>query len=254
MFRKLVLSACLIGVVLGMAMTAMQSAGVTPLLLAAERHEVSATPHAAAVPHHGHSHAGQAGHHHDDSAWAPADGAERLGYTAVSNTLAGIGFTALLLVVMNQLRERGRLKMTVGHGLMMGGLCYLAVFVAPSLGLPPEIPGAAAAALESRQLWWLATVVLAAAGLGLLVLARGWKRGLGLPLLLVPHAWVPVHQGPRFSHPDPQAVAVLTELQHEFILASGLTNLAFWLLAGLLSILALRRLTDTAPGHDDIPG
>lgn len=253
MFRKLVLSACLIGAVLGMAMTAMQSVGVTPLLLAAERHEIGDPPHAEADGHHGHSHAGQAGHH-GDSAWAPAEGAERLAYTAASNVFAGIGFTAILLVVMNQLRERGRLKMTARHGVMMGGLCYLAVFVAPSLGLPPEIPGAAAAALESRQLWWLATVVLAAAGLGLLVLARGWKRGIGLPLLLVPHAWVPAHQGPRFSHPDPQAVAALTELQHEFILASGLTNLAFWLLAGLLSILALRRLTDTAHGHDDVPG
>ncbi|GHB09152.1 CbtA family protein [Modicisalibacter luteus] len=251
MFRALVLSACLIGIVLGLAMTAMQAVGVTPILLAAEQYEVSHGPQAVAGAHHDHGHAGQAGHHHDETAWAPADGTERLFYTAVSNILAGIGFAAILLVVMNQLHERGRLMMTAGRGLMMGGLCYLVVFVAPSLGLPPEIPGAAATALESRQLWWLATVILAAAGLGLLILARGWQRGLGGLLLLAPYAWVPAHEGPLFSHPDPQAVAALTELHHSFIWASGLTNLAFWLLAGLLSVIALQRLTGIAQGHEE---
>lgn len=254
MFRSLVLCACLIGVVLGLTMTAMQAVGVTPILLAAEQYEVSDDPHASAEGHHAHEHDGQAGHHHDEEAWAPADGAERLFYTAVSNMFAGIGFSAILLVVMNQLRERGRLVLTAGRGLMVGGLCYLVVFMAPSLGLPPEIPGAAAAALESRQLWWLATVAMAAAGLGLLILARGWKRGLGLPLLLAPYAWVPAHDGPLFSHPDPQAVVALTELHHAFIWASGLTNLAFWLLAGLLCAIALKRLTGTVGGHDEVPG
>ncbi len=250
MFRSLVLSACLIGVVLGLTMTAMQAVGVTPILLAAEQYEVSDDPHASAGGHHAHEHHGQAGHHHDEAAWAPADGAERLFYTTLSNIFAGIGFSAILLVVMNQLRERGRLVPTAGRGLLVGGLCYLAVFVAPSLGLPPEIPGTAAAALESRQLWWLATVVMAAAGLGLLILARGWRRGLGLPLLWVPYAWVPAHEGPLFSHPEPQAVVALTELHHAFIWASGLTNLAFWLLAGLLCAIALKRLN----GHDEVPG
>lgn len=254
MFRSLVLCACLIGVVLGLTMTAMQAVGVTPILLAAEQYEVSDDPQASAGGHHDHEHAGPAGHPHDEEAWAPADGAERLFYTAVSNMFAGIGFSAILLVVMNQLRERGRLVLTPGRGLMVGGLCYLVVFVAPSLGLPPEIPGAAAAALESRQLWWLATVAMTAAGLGLLILARGWKRGLGLPLLLAPYAWVPAPEGPLFSNPDPQAVVALTELHHEFIWASGLTNLAFWLLAGLLCAIALKRLTGTVGGHDEVPG
>lgn len=254
MFRSLVFGACLIGLVLGLTTTALQSVGVTPILLAAEQYEVDEAPLSSAVDSghsHDHSH-GEAGtHQHDAEAWAPADGAERLFYTAVSNVCAGIGFSAILLVVMNQLRERGRLQLSPGRGLAVGVAAYLAVFVAPSLGLPPEIPGAAAAALESRQLWWLATVILACIGLALLMLAKRWRRLLGLPLLLLPQAWVPTHQGPLFANPDPQAVAALTALHREFILASGLTNLVFWLLAGVLCAVVLKRsVTATGEGTD----
>jgi cobalt transporter subunit CbtA len=251
MFRSLVLGACLIGAILGITMTALQAVGVTPILLAAEQYEVGDDPHPTAIDG-SHEQGGQAGHHHDDIAWAPADGAERLVYTAVSNVGAGIGFAAILLVLMNQLSQRGRLRLTPVRGLLVGALCYLAVFVAPSLGLPPEIPGASAAALEARQLWWLATVASAAAGLGLLALAPGWTRWLGLPLLLAPYTWVPTHQGPLFLNPDPQAVAALTALHHEFIWASGLSNLAFWLLAGLLCALVLKRLAGTSR-DDEVP-
>lgn len=250
MFRSLILSACLIGVILGLTLTALQAVGVTPILLAAEEYEVSDEPSLGAADH-GHAHGDQTDHH-EASDWAPADGTERLFYTAVSNICAGIGFAAILLVVMNQLSQRGRLELTPGRGLAVGAVGYLAVFVAPSLGLPPEIPGASAAALEARQLWWLATVATAAAGLGLLTLARGWTRWLGLALLLLPYAWVPVHEGPMFSHPDPLALSALNALHLEFVWASGLTNLAFWLLAGLLCALVLKRLVGTS-SHDEVP-
>lgn len=254
MLRSLVLSACLIGMVLGLIMTAMQVVGVTPILLAAEQYEIGSDHHAEVDLDHSHEVTGMAEHHHDEEAWTPADGAERYFYTAVSNVLAGIGFSAILLVLMNQLSERGRLSLTAGRGLLVGGLCYLAIFVAPALGLPPEIPGAAAAALESRQLWWITTVALAAAALGWLFLARGRKRWLGLPILLLPYVWVPAHDGPLFSHPDPQAVVALSSLQQEFIWVSGFTNLVFWLLAGLLCVIALRRLGSTASVDEGVHG
>ncbi|ALM52051.1 CbtA family protein [Halomonas huangheensis] len=257
MFRSLILRACLIGIVLGLAMTTMQVIGVTPILLAAEQFEGQSDVQVEeqlnvggadmALGHdHSHNHEqahGDHDHHHGGEAWAPADGGERLFYTMVSNIGAGIGFAAILLVLLNQLHDRGRLTLTPLAGLTVGVLGYLAIFVAPSLGLPPEIPGASAAALEARQTWWITTVVAAAAGLALLILATGWKRLLGLPLLLVPYSWVPSHEGPMFSHPDPQVVQALNELHREFIWATGITNLLFWLLAGLLCTLVLRRLT-----------
>lgn len=126
--------------------------------------------------------------------------------------------------------------------MLIGALGFLAVFVAPSLGLPPEVPGSAAAPLEARQLWWVFTVLMVVAGLGLVGLARGWMKLAGIPLLAIPYLFVPAHEGPLFSHPDPQAVAALTELHQQFIWATGVTNLVFWLLAGVLSAIALKRL------------
>lgn len=243
MFRSLILGACLVGLILGLAMTAFEALGTSPIILAAEQYE-TAEPVAHHHDHADHDHGESAGHHHGDNAWAPADGAERLFYTTVSNICAGIGFAAILLVLMNQLRERGRITPKVQQGLLLGALGYLAVFIAPSIGLPPEIPGASAAALELRQTWWIFTVVLAAAGLGALFLATGWKRLLGVPLLIAPQFFVPAHDGPMFANPDPEAVLALTELHHRFIWASGLANLGFWLLAGVLCALVLKRLAD----------
>ncbi|WP_165855202.1 CbtA family protein [Marinobacter sp. JSM 1782161] len=260
MFRSLILSACVIGVVAGLAMTAFQSFGVTPIILAAEQYEVSepaepesAHPHEAAGHTHEHGQAGDH-HHHGGDEWAPADGFERTFYSAVSNICAGIGFAALLLVVMNQLRERGRMTPNASRGLLLGALGFVAVFMAPSLGLPPEVPGASAAALESRQLWWVATVLLTVAGLGILFLAGGWQRILGVPLLLVTHFFVPTHEGPMFSHPDPDAVTALNELHHQFIWATGLSNLAFWLLIGVLCAVTLNYLSRTGRiHHEQVP-
>ncbi|MGP4843135.1 CbtA family protein [Marinobacter sp. 1Y8] len=279
MFRSLIFSACLIGVVLGLTLTAIQSLGVTPILLSAEQFEVAEQPaadhHAAetAESHH-HDHGAQSahhhdepaapghhetvaapeagGHHHDENAWSPADGTERMLFTALSNVLAGIGFSAILLVLMNVLRERGYLKPTPLTGLTFGVVGFLAIFVAPSIGLPPEIPGMTAAALESRQYWWLFTVVAAAVGLGLLFLASRWRKLFGLPFLVVPYLWIPAHPaGPRFANTDPAAVSALTELHQQFIWASGLSNLAFWLLAGILCALAVKRLSGKSYGHAD---
>ncbi|TBW50345.1 hypothetical protein EZI54_18355 [Marinobacter halodurans] len=245
MFRSLILSACLVGVALGLAMTAFQAVGTSPIILAAEQYE-SPEPVVHHTDHASHDHGEQAGgHQHGDDAWAPADGAERLFFTTISNVFAGIGFAAILLVLMNQLRERGRIAPKAHQGLLLGALGFLAVFVAPSIGLPPEIPGASAAALELRQSWWVVTVACAATGLGVLFLATGWKRLLGVPLLIAPQFFVPSHEGAVFANPDPEAVLALTELHHRFIWASGLANLGFWLLAGVLCALVLKRLSDT---------
>lgn len=258
MFRSFILSACLIGVVAGLLLTAIQSVGVTPLLSSAEQFEGGAPQPEASASHshghdhdhghgHGHGHEEQ-GHHHGGDSWAPADGGERLFFTGLSNVLAGVGFAAVILVLMNQLHERGRLTLTPLRGLLVGLVGYLVVFVAPSLGLPPEIPGANSAPLETRQLWWLATVVLAASGLGLLVLAPGWKKVLGLPLLGIPYLFVPAHpEGGLFGNPGPEALTTLRELHHEFIWATALTNLAFWLVVGLACVLILKRLAEKRP-------
>ena len=59
-------------------------------------------------------------------------------------------------------------------------------------------------------------------------------KGLGVLAFVAPYLVpVPHHQGPAFVHPDAYAVETLTRLHQEFILASGISNLAFWLLIGV---------------------
>ncbi len=59
--------------------------------------------------------------------------------------------------------------------------------IAPSLGLPPELPGIPAP-LTPRQLWWLATALATPIGLWLVVFRRSPPRAiLALLLLAAPH-------------------------------------------------------------------
>ncbi|MCJ8268519.1 MAG: CbtA family protein, partial [Psychrosphaera sp.] len=75
------------------------------------------------------------------------------------------------------------------------------------------------AAFAKTKLKWVALLVIA------------------LPFVIgAPHL-----NGPAFTHPDPQVVARLTELHHQFIVATGLSNLFFWLLLGGACAWALSR-------------
>lgn len=66
---------------------------------------------------------------------------------------------------------------------------FAAFVVAPTVGLPPELPGMAAADLGARQLWW---IVSAAATLGaamMVLIGRSpWVWAASAILLVLPHA------------------------------------------------------------------
>ena len=114
-------------------------------------------------------------------------------------------------------------------GLLWGLAGYLVFFVAPSLGLPPEVPGTEAARLTDRQMWWLMTAFSTAAGLSFVVFGRTLAiRMLGVVLLFVPHL-VGAPQAQFHGSTAP------VELVDSFIYATVLTNLVLWLsLGGLL--------------------
>ena len=99
-------------------------------------------------------------------------------------------------------------------------------FVAPSLGLPPELPGTAAAPVGERQLWWSLTALATAGGIGLIAFGRKWTFALaGLILLAAPQL---------AGAPQPLVHTSMAppELAHAFIVASALANAAFWLVLG----------------------
>jgi len=241
-FRSIVLSGVVVGIVAGAAITVVQYFSTVPLILKAETYERGSTDAAAksapatstpAPTAHEHANHQHADHDHGSDAWEPKDGWQRNSFTAAANILTAIGF-ALLLSGIYALRGQP----VSWHEGVLWGLAGFAVFtIAPGLGLPPEPPGVPAAALEARQIWWIATAATTAAGLGLFVFKRTvWAAVLGFCLIVAPH----VIGAPQLAdrHTDvPEA------LSHQFAVAVTLTSFLFWVLLGSLTSVAYRRFS-----------
>ena len=121
------------------------------------------------------------------------------------------------------------------QGLLWGLAGYATFVLAPTLGLPPELPGTAAADLASRQTWWIGTAASTAVGLSLIAFSRHWlMKVLGVAILAVPHV---------IGAPQPEVHSMLAPeaLEAQFKIASQLTNVAFWLALGLISAWLFRR-------------
>ncbi|NHZ64817.1 CbtA family protein [Massilia genomosp. 1] len=232
-FNRILASAAAAGILAGLLLTGVQQVQVAPIILQAEVFE-SAAPvalevaaphsHADATPH---EHADNGAHEsaHEHGGWQPDDGLERTFYTALANISAGVGF-ALLLAAAISLHGRAS---GWRAGLLWGAAGYTAFFVAPSIGLPPELPGTVAAPLLARQLWWTATVAASAGGLALVVFAKNWPLKIaGALLLFVPHLVGSPQPAVHSSSAPP-------ELARSFLYATLLANAAFWLAMGALS-------------------
>ena len=251
LFSRIIYSAILIGVVTGSVLTGLQVAGLNPIIFAAEAYEVESGPLGAAVDGHSdHSH--DHGHAHDADAWAPADGFERTTYTFLANVLASTGFAAILLALMSQFWLARDRDISWPQGVLWGLAGYLALFVAPAIGLPPEIPGVVAAPVEHRQLWWALTAISVSIGFALFAFSPPKLKLLGLLFLVIPYiVGAPHIHGPMFQHPDPSAVEALTYLHQQFVVISAFTNLVFWLLLGIACRFAFNRWFRPIPLSDD---
>jgi cobalt transporter subunit CbtA len=251
LFRRIVLYAVLVGVVGGLLLTAVQTWQVVPIIQSAERFEgapVTAAPQGSAgypSTAHGHDHGA---HDHSAGAWAPSDGAERTAYTLLANVLIAIGLALIMLAAMvASLKTHAATKLDWRYGILWGGAGYAVFFLAPALGLPPEIPGAAAAPLEARQLWWLLAVVCTAAGLAGLAFGKSPWRWAALGLLVAPHlVGAPHPPTAMFADQSPAAAAELETLAGQFIGATAIANATLWLALGLASAWALRRIVPHA--------
>ncbi|MEQ1545470.1 CbtA family protein [Methyloglobulus sp.] len=224
-FRLMVVSALWSGLWAGLLLTAVQNIQVIPTLLQAEVYE----ERAATLPTHTHSDSGvMQTHQHEDETWQPQNGWERTAYTAVANISLAVGFALLMGAASN-------LRGGISHwrnGLLWGLAGYTVFFVAPSLGLPPEVPGTEAAALKDRQLWWLMAVFDTAFGLWLIAFSKTKSnKVLGLILLLSPHFLI------RAPQPEVHSSTAPAELVQSFIMATTLANAVFWLaLGGLMGL------------------
>lgn len=255
LFRRIIFAALLVGGLSGLLLSAVQRWQVIPIIDAAEQFENARTPQAVGAAGdiaagHSDSHGDAShGHDHEAEAWAPADGLERIAFTLLSNVLAAFGFAlmmmaAMAIVVRQQtlaLRRAGA-KLDWRYGLLWGVAGYLVFFVAPSLGHPPEIPGTVSAPLGSRQVWWMLAAGCTAAGLAALVFAKSpWRWG-GLVLLALPHLLgVPQSGMSPFVGFPADAAAEMNRLSQQFVWATALANVVFWLALGGLSGWAVQR-------------
>lgn len=241
-FGRLFLVALIAGVISGIFVSVVHQIATVPVILAAEVYENGGAPEkaqpsadtyaeseaVAAAP----AAAAEHEHQHGDEAWTPADGFERTFYTTLADVLTGIGF-ALVLVACYRVWGG---PVNWRTGLYWGLAGFATVIVAPCLGLPPEIPGAEAAPLFPRQVWWAATAVLTGGGLSMILLGKkpAWCV-LGIAMIVAPHA-VGAPQPAEYGGVAPEAIA------HRFIVAATITGLLFWAALGTTTGLVYDRL------------
>ena len=202
-FRGMMLVALCSGALAGLALFAIQHFTVTPLILKAETYEKA-----------------DAGHEYGD--WHPAEGRERVMWTAITTILTGVGLAGILFGVVALTQP----SITVRSGTLWGLAAFACFDLAPALGMPPLPPGAAAAGLHERQLWWVGTAAASAAGLWLLAHGgRGWlPRIAGVALVLLPHLIGAPAAGGESTAP--------AQLIRQFGIASVASTGVFWILLG----------------------
>jgi cobalt transporter subunit CbtA len=215
MFQRVFLTALVAGLIAAVAVFAAQRIKIFPLIERAEIYE------AQAEKAHVHEHGGAP----EATEWEPAPGFERAAYTLLADIVAGVGF-ALLLAGGVALAGQHGYRTDARRGLLWGIAGFAVFTLAPSLGLAPELPGMAAADLVQRQVWWIATALCTALGLGLIVFRPGVAyRAAGVALLLAPHI-VGAPEGAGQGAPVPP------ELAARFVVASLAIAALFWLVLG----------------------
>jgi cobalt transporter subunit CbtA len=218
--QRLLAVGLLAGLLAGLAVAALQHVAATPLILAAEVYETAAEP----------AHGGEA--HPHDHAWEPAPGLERVAATSVATGVTAIGYAFVLLAAMLLAGERIEPR----RAALWGACAFACTGLATSLGLAPELPGAAAGDVAARQLWWI--LAAGSTGAGLFALLRAeppLAKAAGVALILAPHL---------IGAPQPPAPesTVPAELAARFTATSIALHAVLWLLVGTFVGLVWRRL------------
>ena len=111
--------------------------------------------------------------------------------------------------------------------ILWGVAGFVAVHLAPGVGLPPELPGIPAADLGARQTWWVLTVVSSGAAMAIFGYVRNpIVIGVGMALLVAPHIIGAPHLA-QFAGTAPP------ELAGEYVARSFAVAFMAWLSLGL---------------------
>lgn len=175
MFSRILTTAVLAGAGAGLVAALLHLVFLQPVLLQAELYESGAL-----------SRPGADG---SVSAFRNLHGFQPLrdGLTAVFTMLLYGGYALVAVALMSLASARGAV-IDARRGILWGLAGFVAAQFAPGFSLAPEVPGAAAADLPVRQIWWMGTVAASAVALWLIAFGTTWiARGAAILLLLAPH-------------------------------------------------------------------
>lgn len=195
MFSRILVSGLFAGFAAGLIAALLQLVFVQPVLLHAELYETGQLTHFGAAK----------------AGAAVASGGIDLvrdGLSVLFTTLLYTGYALILVAAMAFAEDRG-FRVAVRQGLLWGIAGFAAVQFAPAVGVPPELPGSAAADIGLRRLWWFGTVGATAAGTALIAFGKGrTARVLAAALILAPHAVGAPHPE-TFAGPAPPELAAM---------------------------------------------
>jgi cobalt transporter subunit CbtA len=231
MLGKIILSTLVAGLLAGLIMAGIQYLRLTPLIQIAESYESPETeaiaeankPCVETMP--GMKMCNDNGR----PSWKPAEGWQRTISTTTASLMTGAGF-AILMLGMSMLTN---ITITKQNGLIWGICGFCAVSLAPAIGLPPQLPGMPTIDLHSRQIWWIATILLTGAATYIWVKARnGWWQLAAIIIAIAPQVFAPIAPAKTESN-------LPTSLAAEFVSSSLAANLIMWLAIGFFVSLAL---------------
>ena len=148
-----------------------------------------------------------------------------------------IGYAILLVSAMTLHQLKSNTIISFHQGLIWGISGYIIVHLSPAISLPPEVPGVAAADLQSRQVWWFVTIFLTAIGVWLIAFnSKIVLFILGGSFILAPHI---------FGAPEPTSFTGPAPTEIGALFASRALGIGFisWAVLGGLSAVFLHKET-----------
>jgi len=218
MFKNIFVSAVVCGAIAGVLATAMQMLLVTPLLMEAELFETGQSTHFII----------------DGSPESPMkhvniwEDPYRHLMTLFFNLVTFTGFGFILIAAMAFFEKRG-FSLSKAEGIVAGVSGFIVFQLAPSVGLPPELPGTISVAVGLKQAWWIITILSTTVGILLLFLGK-YKvvSGAGIIFIIIPHL---------IGHPKLETYFGVAppELAAEFASRALAVSLVTWIILGVIS-------------------
>ncbi len=187
MTARLFTSALFAGLAAGLIAVLLQYFLTEPLILEAEQYESGAKVHFAGVPAAQEAAPAPSSEMHMQEDPEDVSLFHRFGLAFAADFITFIAWGLIMVAGFGVAEHFGR-HVSLNDALWWGVGGFVAVHLAPGVGLSPELPGILAAPLHARQIWWVMTVISAAGAMALIGYGRNVLAiGAALILLVVPH-------------------------------------------------------------------